>query len=187
MTVLAPPVLARSERLRARAAGLRTRAAAASPGRTLLVVGGVLLPLGVLLVLIGWLGVSRTPLVFEQLPYVVSGGMLGLAFVVIGGFLYFSYWQTLVVRALRDNAVELTASLTRIELLLAADRATTELPAQPRQSDGQGLRAGLVATVTGTMLHRPDCAVVSGRQRLRPVTAETPGLKPCSLCHPLDA
>ena len=175
------PAVDRAERLRARAAGLRTRAGSADPGRRMLLVGGILLPLGVLLVLIGWLGTARTPLVFEQVPYVVSGGLLGLALVVIGGFLYFSYWQTLVVRALRDSQSELTASLLRIEGLLAV---TAPSAAAAPVGD---VAEPLVATATGTMLHRPDCSVVVGRDRLRPVAAGTPGMTPCSLCQPLDA
>ena len=174
------PVAARTERLRTRAAGLRTRAGSADPGRRMLLIGGILLPLGVLLVLVGWLGTARTPLVFEQVPYVVSGGLLGLALVVVGGFLYFSYWQTLVVRALRESQRELSASLLRIEGLLAADGRSAAPSTVDRAS-------GLVATPTGTMLHRPDCSVVVGRDRLRPVAAGTPGMTACSLCHPLDA
>jgi hypothetical protein len=170
MTVLDAPAVARAERL-------RTRTGAAAPGRRMLLVGGVLLPLGVLLVLIGWLGTARTPLVFEQVPYVVSGGLLGLALVVIGGFLYFSYWQTLVIRELREGSSELNASLLRIEALLASGAPPTAAAA-PAQDD-------LVATASGTMLHRPDCSVVVGRDRLRPVSAGTPGMTPCSLCQPL--
>ena len=175
MTVLSSPVVARSERLRSRAGTLKTRAGSADPSRRMLLIGGILLPLGVLLVLIGWLGTARTPLVFEQVPYVVSGGLLGLALVVIGGFLYFSYWQTLVIRALRDSTTELSASLLRIEGLLAAGSDTTDDT------------AGLVATATGTMLHRSDCSVVAGRDRLRPMQPGTPGMTACSLCQPLDA
>lgn len=177
------PTAARSERLRTRAAGLARRSRSDEPGRRMLLLGGILLPLGVLLVLIGWLGTARTPLVFEQVPYVVSGGLLGLALVVIGGFLYFSYWQTLVIRALRDNASDLSASLLRIEGLLALGAASARVPEQTRAPAEESL----VATATGTMLHRPDCSVVVGRDRLRPVTAGTPGMTPCSLCQPLDA
>jgi hypothetical protein len=45
----------------------------------------------------------------------------------------------------------------------------------------------LVATMTGTMLHRPDCTVVSGRKKseLRAVAADDPKLKPCKICDPL--
>ena len=186
MTVLdAAPAVDRSERLRTRAASLRTRARSADPGRRMLLVGGILLPLGVLLVLVGWLGTARTPLVFEQVPYVVSGGLLGVALVVIGGFLYFSYWQTLVIRALRENQSELHASLLRIEGLLAAAAPSAAAAAEP-VATGNGAEP-LVATATGTMLHRPDCSVVVGRDRLRPVPADARGMTPCSLCQPLDA
>jgi hypothetical protein len=37
------------------------------------------------------------------------------------------------------------------------------------------------------MLHRPDCSVVVGRDRLRPVGADAPGMTACSLCQPFDA
>jgi hypothetical protein len=43
----------------------------------------------------------------------------------------------------------------------------------------------LVATKTGTMLHRPDCVAVDGKNDLRSVTADTPGLSACKLCDPL--
>lgn len=193
MTVADIPVQERQDRLRGRVAGLRSKAAGSVPReRALLVVGGVLLPLGVLLVLVGWLGVARTPLVFEQVPYVVSGGMLGLAVVVIGGFVYFSYWQTLVVKALRDNQSELGATLLRIEALMAEQRSATAAPGDgtavvPAQPGPRSGGSALVATASGTMLHRPQCAVVAGRESLREVTAETRGLTPCSLCQPLDA
>ena len=83
---------------------LRTRAGGADMARVLLTLGAVLMPLGVVLILLGWSGVSHTTDTFEQTPYVVSGGLLGLALVVAGGFCYFGYWQTQVVRAVRRDA-----------------------------------------------------------------------------------
>src|SRR5436190_1552645 len=41
------------------------------------------------------------------------------------------------------------------------------------------------ATATGTMLHRPDCAVVAGRPNLRAASPDEPGLSACGLCNPL--
>jgi len=43
--------------------------------------------------------------------------------------------------------------------------------------------APLVATMRGTMAHRPECVVVAGKVDLRPVTAAD-GLAPCKLCAP---
>jgi len=39
---------------------------------------------------LGWLGVSATTYVTEQLPYLVSGGLLGLFLVLAGGSLWVS-------------------------------------------------------------------------------------------------
>jgi hypothetical protein len=54
-------------------------------------VGGwVLIALGGLALLLGWLGVSDTALTSEQLPYVVSGGLFGLALIGTGATLLIS-------------------------------------------------------------------------------------------------
>jgi ABC-type branched-subunit amino acid transport system substrate-binding protein len=60
----------------------------------------------------------------KQMPYMVSGGLLGLALVVAGGFCYFGYWQTQVVRAVRRDAADVRTmkeSLQHIETLLEAN------------------------------------------------------------------
>jgi hypothetical protein len=49
---------------------------------------------------------------------------------------------------------------------------------QPWESDRE-----LVATVKGSMAHRPDCVVVAGKPGLRAVDASE-GLLPCKLCDP---
>lgn len=43
-----------------------------------------LVVLGVIVVVIGWLGVSRTGLAAEQIPYLVSGGIGGIILVIVG-------------------------------------------------------------------------------------------------------
>lgn len=172
------PAGARSERLAQQVSGIRSRGGLGSD-RWMLVVGGVLLPLGLLLVLLGWWGAAHTVFVFEQLPYLLSGGVLGLSCVVAGGFVYFAYWLTLLVRENRAGRLELTAALVRVQELLEAG-------ASPGPRTAAGLpSARLVATRSGTMLHRPDCVAVDGKSDLREVEADTPGLTACKLCDPL--
>ncbi len=170
----------RQSRLATRVKTLRTRAAAGQLDRWLLIIGGVLLPLGVLLILLGWLGASRTILPFEQIPYLVSGGLLGIAFVIIGGFVYFAYWQTLLVRDTRAERRELVDALYRIERLLAGGGLISANGQLPAYDDTQ-----LVATENGSMIHRTDCPVVLNRENLRAVSPDEPGLRPCSICDPL--
>jgi hypothetical protein len=168
--------LVRQQRLATRVQGLRLRSGSlTSSDRWMLVVGGTLVPLGLVLVLLGWVGASRTVLVFEQVPYLISGGLLGLALVVAGGFTYFAYWLTVMVRENRETRQALVSVLSRMELLLEAKDAPAPRTAAP---------AALVATKAGSMVHRADCATVEGRDGLRPVTAQTKGLSACKLCEP---
>ena len=51
------------------------------------VIGWVFTGVGVILIIVGYLGVSREALVAKQLPYLVSGGILGIAFVGFGAVL----------------------------------------------------------------------------------------------------
>ena len=72
--------------------------------RTLFGAGAFFAVSGLALIVLGWAGTSRTVLVAGQIPYLVSGGLLGLAFVILGGFLYFGYWLATLVR---DGATQL--------------------------------------------------------------------------------
>lgn len=169
----------RSARLAAQVRGLRTRAGSGRHDRWMLVVGGVLMPLGALLIVMGWIGASRTPLPFEQTDYLISGGLLGLGLLIIGGFVYFGYWQTVRIRESRVQAAELTNALGRVEALLAGGY----VPEQGGLNGGS--RAEFVATASGSIFHRPDCPVVSGRSDLAAVDADDTDLQPCRICTPL--
>lgn len=48
--------------------------------------GWGLIALGALLLLLGYLGVSREAMVAKQIPYMVSGGIAGVALVAVGAF-----------------------------------------------------------------------------------------------------
>lgn len=106
--------------------------------RTLMVAGGVLAPLGLLLVLFGWMGASRSPYTFEQIPYLISGGLIGLGLTVLGGFLYFAHWITEMIKEQRrqtDAVVEAIAEL-RAELAAtstAAPSSTNGVAPAPRR------------------------------------------------------
>jgi hypothetical protein len=157
------------------AAGLR-RVRRATGGvatdRWLAVAGGVLMPLGVLLVLAGWYGASHTTRLFEEIPYLISGGLLGIVLACLGAALYFGYWLTRLV----SHARQIVDGLARIEERLDALGA----------AGADVSTDALVATKGGALYHRPDCSVVAGRpaSELRTVTASTRGMSPCKLCNP---
>ena len=171
--------------LASRVQTLRTQVSAGRLDRLLLIVGGLLLPLGLLLIVLAWLGASHTVLLFEQVPYLISGGLLGLALVVVGGFIYFAYWQTLLVREGREQVRRLESVLERIASHLsdAADQAVSAR-ATGQASRNQPGAGTWLATPTGTMLHRPNCQVVRGRDDLLRVSAGARGYEPCRICRP---
>lgn len=146
-------------------------------------VSAVLLPLGLAVIALGWYGAAHTPYLFEQVPYLISGGLLGLGLAMVGGLIYFGSWMA------RGAAVQQRQTTEVAELLREIREQLREQPTRTARrtgSSGNG-KAPFVATARGGMLHRPDCAVVSGRTDLRPVSSSGDGLKPCAMCHPFDA
>lgn len=98
------PAADRDRRLLEGLSQLRTRTAALVDGeRLLFILGAVFVPLGFLFIVLAWLGASDTGAVFEQIPYVLSGGFTGLGLVVSGGFLYLAWWLTRQTREAREH------------------------------------------------------------------------------------
>jgi multisubunit Na+/H+ antiporter MnhG subunit len=143
-----------------------------STDRILVVVAGTLAGLGVLLVLFGWHGASRTPNVYEQIPYLISGGELGQTLALLGAFLYFARWLAVLVKEQRAQGAAIVAAITHLEASLGGSASAR--PARP---------PGLVATARGTLAHRPDCSVLAGKAGLRRV-APAAGLAACRICLP---
>lgn len=171
----------RLQRLADGVRGLRTRGIGAE--RTLMVIGAVIAPLGLIAVLLGWYGASHTPYLFEQVPYLISGGLLGIGLVFLGGFLYFTHWLTELVREHRAQSAAVVEAVNRLEqVLVSQGLAGANGHTLPVEGAGAG-DVVLVATGKGSMAHRPDCVVVAGKGGLRRVTAAD-GLEPCKLCDP---
>ncbi len=66
----------------------------------LLFAGAIAMSLGFVAIVLGWYGASHSAYLFQEIPYLISGGLLGVALVAGGGFLFFSAW---FVRMLEDN------------------------------------------------------------------------------------
>lgn len=153
--------------------------------RVLLVLAGILAPTGLVLVILGWAGASHTPNLFEQIPYLISGGLLGLGLVFLGSFFYFAHWLTELVKEHRTQSAAVVEAIGRLEEVIARSATASSLDGAGRtaSSPAPAGEVPLVATARGTMAHRPECVVVAGKDGLRAVTADD-GLARCKLCDP---
>ncbi len=123
----------------------------------------------------GWNGAASYNDIRKQFPYLISGGLVGLALVVIGVGL-------MVIQSQRADRVQLEANLTELRNIL--ERMT----ALPTSNGAAEAETNLVVAGPGAY-HRPTCKLVSGRD-LRKMTvqqAESADLEPCRTCAPGDA
>jgi hypothetical protein len=81
----------RVEQFKEEVAGLNVGGPSMASERSMLVIGVVLVVIGIALVFGGWWGASGEGTVAAQFPYLLSGGVLGLALVIAGSVLFARY------------------------------------------------------------------------------------------------
>ena len=143
-----------------------------SPGQFCGRTGILLAGLGILLIGIGWNGAAGQISILAQVPYLISGGMLGLSLVILGGAM-------LIVQGNREDRALLEAKLDLLAeaYLEGTGRAKSAAP---------GDVSGLVIAGTASY-HVPGCRLVDGREEtnyLTPIEAAGRGLKACRVCQP---
>ena len=181
MTVAAEEGVAREARLARAVQALRTRATASEAERWFRLAGPVLIPLGALVIVLGWYGASHTTRVFLQIPYLISGGLLGLGLMFVGGFVYFARWLNDLLDESRGQASEARAIAERS--LTALERIEHLLAQQSGSADA--IQEGaLVATANGKMVHTADCRLVEGRDVTVLSDDEAREREPCRICQP---
>jgi hypothetical protein len=138
-------------------------------------LGLVVVAAGLIIIGIGWNGAAgsggqingQTDL-RAQLPWLLSGGILGLGLVVFGAAL-------VIVHNARLDRSRLEIKLD--ELVNVSAKAGADTPASA---------AGIFVS-GGSSYHRPDCRLVSGRADVGYVTSDEAvdrGLSACRICHP---
>lgn len=154
------------------------------------VLGYVLAGLGFLLLIIAYLGVSREVLVAKQIPYLVSGGLLGIACVTMGS-------RIMLIDDLRRDSGRLDRleqAVTELRtVLLSRPDAPVEVTSSRVSRNGSSastdhLADSLLVLQGGETFHRMGCRMVANKSGVSPVTpsaAREEGLKACRLCQPL--
>src|SRR3989440_2928297 len=105
------------------------------------VVGWVLIGAGALAILIGYFGLSDRVLVAEQLPYLISGGIGGMALVIVGGV----FLATQDVRRDLDRLEHLEGAVTELQELVGdLHQSLLRRPDAPEVPDSRARSEALV-------------------------------------------
>jgi hypothetical protein len=148
--------------------------------------------LGLIIIGIGWNGaagaggeVNHVPVVQAQLPWLLSGGFLGLGVVVLGAAM-------MIANAYRETEARTAA---RLEAVLEALERQGKAAAIVGPSGGEDptLPRGVPVITDDQVLvgtasyHRPDCRLARGRSEAEMASASDAvarGLSPCRVCRP---
>lgn len=159
---------------------------------------------GVIVVALGWYGAAHTTILQYQVPYLISGGMLGAALIVLGGV--YSMTSTLANQQQRLEDL-LSIALGDLDDL---PEDTVTLPAvapsgpQPARAPGERLPRANARSAPGTSAvvkdrrdpvmwvrggagyHRSGCQIVEGKPSMQGTVARAKreGLAPCRICDP---
>jgi hypothetical protein len=147
-------------------------------------LGWILLALGAVAIFFGWFGVSGQSLTAKQLPYLVSGGLTGVALIVVGAL----FLATDHVRRQIGRLDGMERKVDDLYALLVLDPPTGTTTTTDADADAeQPSESGFVALAAGTTFHRPSCALVAGKTDVAPVDATeivARSLTPCPVCEP---
>jgi hypothetical protein len=81
-------------------------------------IGMALIVFGFVCILLGWYGAAHSALLYQEIPYLISGGLLGVALVIGGGVLVRSGWSMRQIEEGRRNALAIVRSVDRLERIL---------------------------------------------------------------------
>jgi hypothetical protein len=142
-----------------------------APGRLGARLALGIVAVGLLVIALGYNGIAGNLILAAQLPYILSGGFVGISLVVFGS-------AFMVAQSAREDRQRLEGLL--LQLIDAQQGAGGGLGSVPSDVDG------LFAAGTASY-HVPGCRLVDGREEVTYVTAAEAAardLKPCRVCQP---
>lgn len=168
---------------------------AEAPGRGLdlrntwqILAGALLLPLGIAAIVLGWQGSAHGRVDQQQIPYLISGGVLGLGFVIIGGFFFWGHWLYRIYDQANVQHQEMMRQQAEFHRAMLQALTHSGLSTAKASARFEANGSDFVATASGTNYHRRDCAIVATRQgSMRAVSAKQANeMRPCRICDPLN-
>jgi hypothetical protein len=146
-------------------------------------LGVLLCLLGFAALFLGWNGAAGKNVIMAQFPYLISGGLVGLAIVIVGAAL-------LIVQNAREDRARMEATLERLIAAVEAGGGSggaSRTAAAPAAGGMAGLGGGMMMLAGPASYHRLDCSLAEARDEAHLVGLEealTKGLAPCRVCKP---
>jgi hypothetical protein len=133
-----------------------------------------LLGAGIVFVILGWYGAAHTNILTEQIPYLISGGLLGLGLIIVAGVMAAGASQERSTDELRREIARALASMSSG----APDRGVR---ADAFSSNGHHV----FVVPGGRSYHVAGCPILEGKEgvkELLPAQASSSGYAACKLC-----
>lgn len=133
---------------------------------------------GFVAVILGWSGMAKQACLDCQLPYLLSGGVLGVALILAGVTL-------LIVAQMRTERAKL---MTVMEIIARAIGRQAE-EAHTVEATPSKRFSGVMVVAGPSTYHREGCRLIDGKpglDRLAIEAAESSGLSPCRVCKPRE-
>ncbi|MFN2613857.1 MAG: hypothetical protein ABR552_03450 [Actinomycetota bacterium] len=149
------------------------------PARLALYLGIALIVIGGIVLYRGYDGAAHNPLVQAQMPFLISGGIFGLALMMLGGISLGVYVILRVQADLRSELNEVRVSVDQLADV-TAKRALSG-------SNGASANGFVMVTRGSSTYHKPDCSLVQRSGSANPVAkadAAQRGLTACRICRP---
>jgi hypothetical protein len=143
------------------------------------ILGLVFVTAGFVLMGLAWNGAASQNLIQAQFPYLLSGGLMGLALVILGA----SLWMLSTVRGERQVMSDKVDEM--IQLL---GRTLARSGAGASSAPANGVEVPDVQVIaTKDAYHLAGCRILEGKTGLTPITvaqAAAEGLAACRVCEP---
>jgi hypothetical protein len=123
---------------------------------------------GFVLIVLGWNGAADVDYTQGQIPYLISGGVAGLALVLVAIGL-------LVINEMKRSTAQILAGLERVSEVSTAAAGPTVVPGE-----------GPMVVAGRATYHLPTCRLVAERndlQTMSPDAALDRGLAGCRICN----
>jgi hypothetical protein len=133
-----------------------------------------LLGAGVVFVILGWYGAAHTNILTEQIPYLISGGLLGMGLIIVAGVMVAGASQE------RSND-ELRREIARAFAAMGSRAPDPGVRADTFSSNGHHV----FVVPGGRSYHVAGCPILEGKEgvkELQPAQASASGYAACKLC-----